>query len=227
MQTRSRAKHHVFLACLNCHLSVPTVLDPPSCSESATGAETDCFLRDHAGHSVTRLERYDLRLSAEQNWWRRSSGASFALTDGKQLFLVEAERVRAQGESQYRLRPATLHAREPKLAVDEETIRRGLVSALFPYRLRSTKFRRFMEALQDVIGRLSENQLDLVFEDTDDPSLAIARMPDCAYAELERLTPSLFDPWELPRIEQFLARDRDQESLLSLRVRREIAALDA
>ena len=215
-----------FIGCLDCRVLEPAA-QPTTRRGSPARAANTVFLREHFGHHTTRLERCELNLSSDQRWWNRNSMASFAVTDGQQLYVVTGSRSAASREILYRLRPGTLQPKELNLAVDEETIRRGLASALFPYRLRATKFRRFMAALQSTIRELSAVQLDPIFEAADDPSVGIVRMPDSAYAELDRLCASLFDPWELPRMQQFLLRDREQEGLLALRVRRELAALDA
>ena len=217
-----------FIACLDCQVLEPTAAETsgqPKCNATNDGAANG-FLRTHLRHHTTRLERRDLELSSEQRWRRQNSTATFAATDGKRLYVVTGSRPSRGEPLLYHLRPGTLQAKESNLAVDEDTIRRALVSALFPYRLSASKFRRFMSTLRDVTDSLSVEELDLVFEANDDPSVGIAHMPRGAYADLARRCAGLFDPWELPRIEQFLASDI-REGLLALRVRRELAALDA
>jgi len=221
-----------FIACLDCG-----VLEPdPAAREVAvslsfkavdTPRRATTFLHAHSRHQTTRLERREINLRSDQSARNGDSALTFAATDGEHLYVVTSKPIGNARPWSYQLRPATLQAKEPSLAVDEETIRRGLVSALFPYRLRPTTFRRFMTALHGIIRGLCPHQLDVVFEAADDLNIGIAPMPDAGYAELSRLSPTLFDPWELPRIDQFLLRDRTRESLLALRVRRELAALDA
>lgn len=215
-----------FIACLDCRVLEPAAPSAGRHGSTAKAAGTG-FLQAHSRHHTTRLERRELELSSDQRWWHRNSTASFAVTDGQRLYVVTGDRPSASREILYRLRPGTLQPKELSLAVDEDTIRRGLASALFPYRLRLTKFRRFMAALQSTVRKLSAGQLDLIFEAADNPGVGIVRMPESAYAELDRLCSTVFDPWELPRMQQFLARDREQDGLLALRVRRELAALDA
>lgn len=208
-----------FLACLDCG-----VLEPNAFRHD-TGNDTSAFLRRHARHRTRQLQRRPLRLSREQRWQRRDRSTSFAASDGERLYVITSEHARHGAATLYQVRPAALLPSAATPAVDKETLRRGLASALFPYQLGEEKFGRFCRVLDDIVKDLAVPQLDLVFEAEQDPSSGIARLPDTAYEELRRQSAPIFSTWEWPRIENFLTHDRD--GLLAIRVHRELAALDA
>jgi len=208
-----------FLACLDCGVLEPNV------SRRDRPAASGVFLSHHARHRTRQLQRRALRLSREQRWQRRDHSTAFAASDGENLYVVTHEHVGHGTPTTYQVRPAALLPTAATPAVDSETLRRGLASALFPYRLGEAKFTRFCQTLHDIVGKLAVPHLDVHFEAEQDPSSGIARLPETAYAELLSQSAPIFASWEWPRVENFLTRDRD--GLLAIRVHRELAALDA
>ena len=69
--------------------------------------------------------------------------------------------------------------------------------------------------------------MEIAFDAADDPDVSIAGMPDGIYNEILARCAEIFDPWELPRVIDFLRDNRDADGLLALRVRRQVIALSA
>jgi hypothetical protein len=112
--------------------------------------------------------------------------------------------------------------------IDPHDLRRGLDLQFNPQTLRPFKVDRFLAAVHEVINQIDADDLEIAFDDADDPSVSIACMPNATYDDLLARCAKIFDPRaELPRVAAFLQENRGADGLLALRVRRHVTALSA
>jgi hypothetical protein len=86
---------------------------------------------------------------------------------------------------------------------------------------------RFISVVHDIVSHIPPNDLEIAFDDADDPAVSIARMPTESYQELLTRCTEIFDAWEWPRVSRFLRDNRGEDGLLALRVRRQMSLLSA
>ncbi len=218
------------LACLDCGVLRPATCDGDRRSDTATEEAVstyDEFLAAHGDHRTACLRRDDSACRSDRPLWDPLATLTFEATDGQQTYIVTAGRVAVDEPRQYQFMPGSLHAKSSEVAFDPSDIRRGLDREFFPHALRPSKVERFLSVLHEIVSRVVPDELPIAFDDANDPTISIARMPDALYQEVLARCPEIFDPWECIRVINFLNDNRYEDGLLALRVCRHIAALTA
>jgi hypothetical protein len=226
----NRDNMSTLLACLDCGVLRPATRDDGRRSDAAT-AEADSaydeFVAAHGDHQTARLRRHDSECRSDRPLWDPLATLTFEVTDGQQAYIVTAGRVAVDEPRQYQFTPGSLHAKSSEVAFDLSDIRRGLDREFFPHALRPSKVERFLSVLHEIVNRVVPDELPIAFDDANDPTVSIARMPDALYQEVLARCPQIFDPWECARVINFLNDNRCEDGLLALRVCRHTAALTA
>jgi len=213
-----------YLACQRCHRLQPLAAVAAHADDEAAAAAAEAlheFRTEHEGHPLTQVWRDGAALHATGPVWDPMSVMTFAVTDGRASYLVTVERPSIDEPRIYRLVPGELAATPATVSIEHGHLLRGLDRELFPYALRPSKLDRFLGAVRAVLERIDVDELDVAFDDADDPAVSIARLPDVQYAELVESCARIFDAAELPRINGFLAANRFEDGLLALRVRQD------
>ena len=219
-----------FLACRDCGELYP-LLSP----SAATFAETDAdgedtfraFLARHRNHHISCLWRGDAEVQADRPFWDPMATLTFEVTDGDRSYVVRAARESIEDERVYQFLPGTLEVGNTEVQIDAHDLRRGLDRQFYPHALRPTKVDRFLAMVHELINQIDPQQLVIAFDAADDPDVSIASLPDPIFDEILERCSEIFDPWELPRVVDFLRDNREADGLLALRVRRHVTALSA
>lgn len=211
------------LACHDCGVLQP--IDDASVhsrddAEAAMHEGLDEFVARHQTHRTACLQRDGSESTADRPLWDPMATVTFSATDGDLTYVVTAARPSIDAPRVYRFVPGTLTVPTAEVAIDTADLRRGLDLEFQPHALRPTKLDRFLSALEEIIGRIDPEALEIAFDDADDPAVSVAPLPDAAYRQLVGRCTEIFDAWELSRVTHFLHDNRDADGLLALRVRR-------
>jgi len=213
----------MFLACHDCGVLQPIAETDAHDSDDAEAAMHEGFeefLAGHRTHRTARLHRDGSESRSDRPLWDPMATVTFSATDGDLTYVVTAARTSIDAPRVYRFVPGTLTAPNSEVAIDTADLRRGLDLEFHPHALRPTKLDRFLSAVEEIIGHIDPQALDIAFDDADDPAVSVARMPDAAYRQLVGRCTEIFDAWELSRVTHFLHDNRAEDGLLALRVRR-------
>lgn len=217
----------IFLACHDCGVLHPAGPTDPIRPGDAMDVDEDfaSFAADHASHHTARLVRQGETTAADRPLWDPMQTLAFQATDGEQHYIVIGRRESIDEPRTYRFTPGELEARNTEVLLDDRDLRRALDRQFFPHALRPTKVDRFMSVVHDIVRHIPPDDLEIAFDDADDPAVSIARMPTDSYQELLIRCTEIFDSWEWPRVSRFLRDNRGEDGLLALRVRRQMNVL--
>lgn len=219
-----------FVACRDCGELYPLVnlADALFADTDADGDDAyQQFLARHHEHHIACLWRSGSELRASRPIWDPMATLTFEVSDGDQTYVVNASRTSIEDERTYRFAPGMLDVGNCDVRIDARDLRCGLDRQFYPQALRPTKIDRFVSVVHEVVNQIDPDQLAIAFDAADDPDVSIASMPDGIYNEIVARCADIFDPWELPRVLDFLRDNRDADGLLALRVRRHVTALSA
>lgn len=214
----------LFVACRNC-----AVLHPAACAtvlppDEATGemlAAFGQFVGNHHAHQLAWFRRHGSEASSDHPLWDPMAAITFEATDGEQTYVVVSSRTSIEEPRTYRFTPGTLHATNTAVLIDDRDLRRGLDRTFHPHAIRLATLDRFVSLVHEVVSHVKPDELAVAFDDAEDPSVSIARMPDQTYEELVHRCAEIFDPSEVGTVTKFLQDNRDEDGLLALRVHRE------
>jgi hypothetical protein len=219
-----------FLACRDCGELYP-LLGPSTASlDEADAASEDpfrTFLARHRHHQIACLWRDHATVQADRPFWDPMATLTFEVTDGDRSYVVRAARQSIEDERVYQFLPGTLTVGTVEVQIDADDLRHGLERQFYPHALRPTKIDRFLAMVHDLLNQIDPHQLVVAYDAPDDPEVSIASLPDQVFDEMLARCSESFDPWELPRIVDFLRDNREADGLLALRVRRHVTALSA
>jgi hypothetical protein len=218
-----------FLACYDCGVLHPVALEAPAVMEDTPTAHDDAtaFAADHVTHRTSHLFRYGDDAASDRPLWDPLGTLVFQATDGEQLYVVVGRRESIADPRTYRFTQGTIQTTNSEVLLDDGDLRRALDRQFFPHTLRPTKLDRFISVVHDVVSHIPPNDLEIAFDDADDPAVSVARMPTESYQELLTRCTDIFDAWEWPRVSRFLRDNRGEDGLLALRVRRQTSLLGA
>jgi hypothetical protein len=219
-----------FLACRDCGELYP-LLGPSGASLDATDVDSDdpfkAFLTRHRNHQIVCLWRRDAEVQADRPFWDPMATLTFEVTDGDRSYVVRAARQSIEGERVYQFLPGTLEVGNAEVQIDACDLRRGLDLQFYPHSLRPSKVDRFLASVHELIDQIDPHHLVIEFDAADDPQVSIATIPEQIFDDMLARCGEIFDPWELPRVVDFLRDNREADGLLALRVRRHVTALSA
>src|ERR1700687_82970 len=218
------------LACHDCGVLQPVVhVSSVRIDDVADDALTDYkdFVARHAAHLTARLRRTSSESRAARPLWDPMATTTFADTDGKQEYVVTAGRTSIDEPRDYHFARGLLEVTNADVAIDEADLRRGLDLEFYPHVLRDTKVDQFIALVREIIGNVSPDELEIAFDDANDPAVSFARLPGELYEKLVEQCADIFDVWESSRVRTFLRENRDADGLLALRVRRRFRTLAA
>jgi hypothetical protein len=217
------------IACRDCSVLQPLVCArstrPDDAAQVWRQAYRD-FLAEHRGHDLACFARHGDALASDHPLWDPMVTIRFEVTDGERIYVATGTRPSLEEPRVYRFGPGTLDVVGTAILVDDDDLRRGLDWEFYPNALRLGKLDRFLLVVHEIVGRLNPEELPITFDDADDPTVSVARMPDHSYQELLARCAEIFDPTELDTVSRFLRDNRDEDGLLALRVRRELRASD-
>ena len=219
-----------FVACHDCAELHPIVSPSGALLDDTTTDGTDPyaeFLAKHRAHRVACLWRSGSEVRADRPLWDPMATLMFEVSDGERSYVVSASRRSIEDERAYRFTTGVLEIGSSEVQIDPRDLRRGLDLQFYPHALRPTKVDRFLSVVHEAIHEIDPDHLEIAFDAADDPAVCIAGMPDSIYNDILARCAEIFDPWELPRVIDFLRDNREADGLLALRVRRPVAALSA
>jgi hypothetical protein len=179
------------------------------------------FLIEHRHHPLERVERTGVNAHYEGTLWDPVHTSYIELSNGEQAFTVRSGRESIDEPVRHEVVEQRIETAAVRLAIEEHEIRRALDCHFYPYALRPSKVDQFVAAVRAILPLLPADQIATEFDDADDPTLSIARLPDEGVVTLLERSMDIFDAWELSRIAGFISANRDEYGALALRVRRE------
>ncbi len=216
----------VFLGCHECGVLHPIDTSPGVGDDEASLDQYDAqraFLAAHWTHAIACLFRGAGDSIADRPLWDPMATVRFPITDGLHDYIACGTRSTIDEPRVYTFTPGQLELGAPEVSIADADVRRGLDREFYPNVLRPPKLDRFIELIHDAVRQVSPTQLDVAFDDADDPMVSIAPMPDGVYERVVTRSAEIFDPWEWPRVQRFLRENRGDDGLLVLRVRRQIS----
>ena len=191
----------------------------------------DCmaFLVRHARHALRTLRptgvvHADGGLLADPmtvTYWE--------VVDGDEVKLVCGWRQRLDDPRGYRVVTGRLVAEPATIAIPEDEIRAELDRALYPGVAAPRRLEAFVERFRNVVDALDPAALEIIYDVPNDPTLAVAKLPQPALTELLAGLDRIFDAPDAQRIASHLrdgAADHDSFSVLVRRpVRVALAAV--
>ena len=219
-----------FVACHDCAELHPVASPSGALLDDTNTDGTDAyaeFLATHRTHRVACLWRGGSEVRADRPLWDPLATLMFEVSDGERAYVVSAGRQSIEDERVYRFTAGVLEVGSSEVQIDSRDLRRGLDLQFYPHALRPTKIERFLSVVHEAIHQIDPDHLEIAFDAADDPAVCIAGMPDGIYNEILARCSEIFDPWELPRVFDFLRDNREADGLLALRVRRHVVALSA
>ncbi len=219
-----------FVACRDCQALHPVAVDPPMYDDEVTQDAVDAqrqFIAQHTAHRLTALRRHGIESRADRPLWDPLATIIFEVTDGQRIYVATGMRRSIDEPRLYRFTPGSLELRSTEITIDGDDLRRGLDLQFYPHAIRPSKVDRFIAALDDLLHHVAADELEIAFDAAEDPAVSVARMPDAVYDELLTRCSDIFDAWEVERVRPFLRENRDDDGLLTLRVRREFDVLHA
>lgn len=215
----------LFVACRDCavlHPAVGYTTDHPDEASSELLAAFGAFVAQHWAHDLVWFRRNGEEVASDQALWDPMAAITFEVAAGDDVYVVTAQRMNIDEPRIYRFAPGRLEVARTQVQIDDDFLRRGLDRSFYPQALRLAKLERFVSVVHEVINHLKPDELPIAFDDAEDPSVSIARMPDQTYDELLGRCAEIFDPAEFGTVTKFLQANRYEDGLLALRVRREI-----
>ncbi|MBI3785401.1 MAG: hypothetical protein HY270_18570 [Deltaproteobacteria bacterium] len=201
-------------------------LPSPDTRPSGAGATSEDpvaeFLAAHSGHEVAHLSQIDaIRIVASGPLWDPMTTLSVQVTDGLTFFVLITERRSIEEPRRCRFFPGKIAPLRPLINIDTRDLRRGLDLEFYPHLLRRSLVDRFIEVFVDLIHSLDPDELEIAFDDANDPTVSIARLPTHVHEALQARSAEIFPPEDLVRVRKFLDENRFEDGLLALRVHRE------
>jgi hypothetical protein len=222
-------RKEIFLACHDCGVMQPIAqhpADPHDDAEESAVESYSEFVAAHRMHRTGPVRRLGVDTAMDRPAWDPLATLHFEVTDGERRYVATVQRDTLDAPRTYRFGPGRIGVCHTRVGVADDDVRRGLDREFPAALLPRMKVDRFIGVLHDIIARLEPSELEIAFDDADDPSVSIARMPDGVYAQLVAESVSIFDEAEWPRVAQFLDHNRGEDGLLALRVRRRLAPLN-
>jgi len=217
-----------FFACRDCGILHPVVdCSSYSTAEAEATQELSNFIAQHGAHRITHVERQGSDAVSDRPIWDPMATVTFAVTDGKHVYVVSGGRRSIEEPRVYRFSAGRLEIHAAEVAVDERDLRRGLDRAVYPHAVRPSTIDRFIAAVREAVRRLRADDLEIAFDAADEPNVSVARLPEEAYGELVARGAEIFGAAEWPHISRFLDENRGEDGLLALRVRRHAAVRHA
>lgn len=214
-----------FLHCRDCEtLFRPSPYDrAPEYRMTADGvAETvrdDCmdFLTRHARHRLETLRPTHPQAFHTGRLWDATAPTYWEVSNGERTVVVEGHRAQLGGPLRYRLRPGRVIAERVAVEIPDDEIRRQVDRALFPGVAAERKLAAFSEAFKRVVWDLDPRSLELLYDVPGDPTLAVARLPPSALADLGCCARRIFDGEDSKKvIACFAGNDEDPDGFTVL-----------
>lgn len=184
----------------------------------------DCvdFLARHAHH---RLETLRLTGNAWHDGplWDPSAIAYWPVSNGAEDFVVEGSREGIGKPLRYRLLRGRLMIRTVGVEVTADEIRDTLDRAIFPSVAPARKLTALVEEFTSLVAALDPADLELLYEDTDDPCVLVARVPAETRRRFTAWASTLFGESEVARIAETLEPGDDGVEALTVRVRQRVS----
>ena len=218
------------LGCRDCQVLYRVVNDPPPAWDEPTEDAIDThndFVACHAAHRLARFRRRSSDSHADGPLWDPMSTIHFEITDGEHTYVATCTRNAVDEPRLYRFAPGALEVCTTEVSIDEADLRRGLDRHFYPHAVRPTKVDRLMAVVHELVRSVDPEDLEIAFAASDDPAVSIARMPDYLYQELVARSTEVFDGWEMSTVGDFLSDNRDDDGLLTLRLRRTLRIVTA
>jgi hypothetical protein len=218
-----------FLLCRRCAVLHPLDaegIDPSPEARESIALERRGFESDHAGHRLEEATRTSPSSSLDRPVWDPMATLWFFVRSGPEELLVRASRVSVEEPRAYRLdfEPPQSDA---LVEIDPPFVRRALDRHFYPQAVAARKLDHFIGVLSELVAGMEAAAVQTSFDDAEYADAGIAPLPDALCRSLIERCAGVFDPWELERLEEFVALHRDEAGALALRVHRSLAALSA
>lgn len=212
-----------FVGCRACGALTPVVLperdDPPELVEAYL-QDWYGFFAEHGGHVLVEVVAEAGAVATGGPVWDPMAALVFAARCGDEPVVVHAWRESVDLPRRFRFEPGQLVAAPGVVEIDEADVRRALDMELQPHAQRAAQIDALLTVLHDSVDGLAAEELEIAYEDVDDPEVSIAPLPEQAFQRVLDASSRIFDDGELARVARFLAENRGGDGLLALRVRR-------
>jgi hypothetical protein len=184
----------------------------------------DCmaFLTRHARHPLETLRPVQGKSFHTGALWDSTAPTYWEVSNGERTAVVEGLRARVGGPMSYRLRMGRLVAEHVAVEVPAGELRELVDRALYPGVAPERKLAAFAESFKRLVWSLDPATFAILYDVPGDPSLAVAKLPTHALAELAARTRSIFDARETAAILARIAGGEDDPDGLTVLVRQRV-----
>jgi hypothetical protein len=214
-----------FLVCRNCLTLVPRAahaLDWYLDADEAR-AEAERFATTHAAHGVEEAERVTTPAVYDRPLWDPLVTAWFEVRIGGESFVVRAARAEIDAPRTYVLSSRAGQFGPWSVDVDEILLARALDRCFYPQVLSRQQCAHVVQTARMLAGTLAAADIDIAFDDADDPNVGIASWPAELSDALLSGCRAVFDAVEQDRLARFIDANRGADGALALRIRRHVA----
>lgn len=212
-----------FVGCRACGVLTPIVLperdDAPDVVEAYL-QDWYGFFAAHGGHVLVEVAADAGAPATGGPVWDPLAELVFAARCGDEPVVVRAGRASIDEPRRFRFEPGEMLVAPGVVEIDEADVRRALDMELQPHAQRAAQIDALLTVLHDSVDGLAAEELEIAYEDVDDPEVSIAPLPEQAFQRVLDASSRIFDDGELARVARFLAENRGGDGLLALRVRR-------
>jgi hypothetical protein len=188
----------------------------------------DCmdFLTRHARHRLATLRPTSTHAFHTGAIWDATAPTYWEVSDGERTAVVEGQRTQTGGPLRYRLRAGRIVAERVAVEIPHDEIRRQVDRALYPGVAPERKVAAFAEEFCRITWSLDPALLETLYDVPGDPTLAVARLPVRAAAEVGACARRIFDQDDSARvIAAFAGSDEDPDGFTVL-VRQQVRVED-
>jgi hypothetical protein len=178
----------------------------------------DCmdFLTRHARHQLQTLRLTTPHPYRTGATWDAAAPTYWEVSNGEQCGVVEGRRVQLGSPLHYRVRSGRVVAERVAVEIPTTELRERVDRALYPGVAPERKLAAFVEAAKAIVWRLDPSAFEIVYDVPGDPTLAVARIPAEALADLRAAAMRVFDETESAKVVRALSAGEDGDELTVL-----------
>jgi len=223
-----------FIGCHGCGCLTPIVLPERGDAADIVAAYVEDWHEFFAVHAPHGLSEFSCPIDTPVSGgpiWDPMAPLVFEVCNGATRYLVRAHRTSVEAPRRYDFAPGNLRVEPGVVELDENDVRRALDMELAtddgqPERHeRHERIDALLRAMHASLDGIDADELEIAFEDADDPEVTIAALPDPALQRILDAVAEIFEANTQDRVARFLRENRGEDGVLALRIRRRAVAV--
>ncbi len=184
----------------------------------------DCmeFLTRHARHQLETLRPTNAHALHTGSLWDTTASSFWEVSNGTETAVIEGRRSHLGGPLHYALRHGHVVAERHMVEIPEDDVRQQVDRALYPGVAPERKLAAFVAAFKDIVWNLDPRTLEICYDVPGDPSLAVARLPPAAIAEVGVTAQRIFGETDSTRLVSALDGTEDDPDAFTVLVRQRV-----